>query len=92
MKTYFQWVYCACGPVENFTFLWVHSKEMSNQARKAWTSGKAKVQSFIRYQINTTRWLMMLTVVTGTFEAEGRLECEVFFFGGQEVDVLQKGC
>ena len=37
-RTYFQWVYCACGPVENWTFLCVHSKDMSNHARNACTS------------------------------------------------------
>lgn len=39
-KTYFQWVYFACGPVEKFTFLCVRANEISNQARKAWTSMK----------------------------------------------------
>ena len=38
--TDFQWVYWAWGPVENLTFLWVHSKEMSNQAKKAWISNQ----------------------------------------------------
>ena len=36
--TYFQWVYWEWGPVENLTFLWVHSNEMSNHARNAWMS------------------------------------------------------
>ena len=36
--TYFQWVYFAWGPVEKLTFLCVHANEMSNHARKAWTS------------------------------------------------------
>lgn len=38
ISAYFQCVYLACGPVENFTFVCVHSNEMSNHARKAWTS------------------------------------------------------
>ena len=36
--THFQCVYCACGPVEKLTFLCVHWKTISNQARKAWAS------------------------------------------------------
>lgn len=37
--TYFQWVYFAWGPVENPTVLCVRLNEISNHARKAWTSG-----------------------------------------------------
>lgn len=37
--------------MENFTFLWVHSKEISNQARKAWISGRDAVRTGFRKNI-----------------------------------------
>lgn len=44
ISAYFQCVYLACGPVENFTFVCVHSNEMSNHARKACTSAEKRVR------------------------------------------------
>ena len=44
-NTYFQCVYCACGPVLKFTGLCAALNEMSNQARKACTSIKGPSQT-----------------------------------------------
>jgi len=77
--TDFQWVYWAWGPVENLTFLWVHSKEMSNQAKKAWMSGQDP-RAFRR--VPASEELAWLTVITGAGQREGCNKSKVLFFGG----------
>jgi hypothetical protein len=72
--------------VENFTFLCVHSKEMSNQARKACTSKGRGVSEEGR--LLGVR--LILTIVSRASQGEGRLECEVFLFRGKQVNVLKQ--
>lgn len=74
-NTHFQWVYWAWGPVENFTFLWVHSNEISNQARNAWTSIKWN-EFIVVFRVVNVR-----TIIAGGSERERGIEGEVFFLG-----------